>query len=598
MLLNSQAQGFIHLDKPYYSPGEQVNGTVSLLVNIEIQATHLVLRLNGGELVHFVALNTGAGSTNADFSAVDENLNEPKDNTLGSFNENHLFYDISNPIYNFHPPDAESNLKTPKAIIEPGQYQFPFSFRLGSDAPASFDYKWKMKGHRCEATVTYILTAILEDKTTDTYLTGGGDVLANTVMQVVPQGMGRPMNRKVQLEETVTDMCCMGKGSVKAAVLFDKDEYRIGGKAFLRVEVDNRRCQVDVRSIEAVLYQTLTFTAQGHQQSKTTELRKREVEGVKAGRYASGVDTEEIELPISGKKNNFSDIQPSCDGKLVECKHRIEVTLKMAGCCANNPTLRLDIPVYELVHNNEDLPDFMQKSNWNPNTQPVIAFNAYNSPNGENLDISVNPYTMVSHENEDFPLTNTYYRELKQKGQNSSTVAHTDDPKFVHSPYMDRGQSVIVPDNKGMPMNQSIVVDSFKTQNVQNTQASRVVGAIPTGLNASVYNPNQSILRGLDTTMNQSMAQPVMGQSFVRASPGKVIMAQPTNIVPIVTEMRQPVSLGTSVLSPGRVVVNQPVRIEGNSRIISQGYPPLRRSSPEVRQRVVANGPPRARVYV
>jgi hypothetical protein len=61
------------------------------------------------------------------------------------YDENRVFYDFTNNLFTNTGGDA----------INPGQYQFPFSFTLGNGIPASFDHKWRTKGHDCEATIFY-----------------------------------------------------------------------------------------------------------------------------------------------------------------------------------------------------------------------------------------------------------------------------------------------------------------------------------------------------------------------------------------------------------------------------------------------------------
>ena len=411
MLLNSQIQAFIHLDQETYAPGEQVNGTISMLVNTPVQATDLVLKFFGGEFVHFAQMEDFRPPCNSVVIPEEEetNLKEPNEQRPGYFTQNRVFYDVETPIYNFQAPGTVG-------VIKKGQYQFPFSFTLGPQAPASFNYNWRMEGHRCSAQVSYIMTAHVVDKNTESIMVGRTDSLAQREVLVVPREVMMGMNRRVEFCDKVKKLMCLDQGEIKVVAYFDKDQYSVGEKVQVILEIDNRRSGMDVQGVEVSLVQKLSFIAQGHEQTKRTVLKSVEGDGVESGRARIGGKSYRYEISISGKMADLSDILGSCHGELVNCRHRLNIELDLGSmnCCRENPELYLDFPVYKVPQMLENSPTFMNNSGWNPMVNSTFVFNPRFQPQN-NLDISVNPYTRVPDSQSTNPSPNQYYRVLTQK---------------------------------------------------------------------------------------------------------------------------------------------------------------------------------------
>lgn len=408
MLLNSQIQAFIHLDKPTYSPGEQVNGTVSLEVNTPVQATDLELKFLGGEFVHFVQLEREKAQEIGEESKSTED--RP---AFGNYTQNRIFYNFENSIYEFRKPGTEIG------IIEPGQYQFPFSFVLGVETPASFNYSWKNYGHSCNATIQYIITANIIDKSRGIRQGGAGVAgnLAHKELIVLPVDDGLGRNRRVENAENIS-FCCKDYGETKMIAYFEKDRYSIGSTAFIILEIDNRYSTADIKDVDVKLTQRLSFKAQGQEQRKISVLKEVKGEGCKAHSSQKGNNARRFEIVISGSKPDEKDIFGSCHGELVECRHRISITLNMGITCymGKSPQVHLDIPVYKVYGDHTDLyPSFMA-SNWNPQINATFMFNPQYAP-ANKLDISINPFTTgrdtdLSTHNEEFQRRR--YQELER----------------------------------------------------------------------------------------------------------------------------------------------------------------------------------------
>lgn len=416
MLLNSQIQAFIHLDKPFYSPGEQVNGTVSIQVSVPVQATDLELKLLGGEFVYFVHPQTGKIS---DISEHTANTHDPNEH-LGNFTENRVFYDFKNPIYKFHKPGTEVG------IIKPGQYQFPFSFLLSEEAPSSFEYNWKNKGHRCNATIQYIITANVFDNNRGIKQMGGiAGNLAHKELTVVPRlsGMIR-RNRRLELTENVNMCCCLNQGEVRVVAHFENDRFRIGSSAVIVLEIDNRHCSAAVNDVDIKLEQRLSFKARGQEQRKVTILKEVKGPGCPAKVALIGKNSLKVDLGIYGTRQDGADIFGSCHGELVECRHRIVIVFNMGVMCncSKSPELHLDVPIFKPFDGErEPMPSFMT-SNWNPQINSTFMFNPNSRPPNK-LDISINPYTTDHNTSINFQKRNfDNWKSRNSPSRNQSTA--------------------------------------------------------------------------------------------------------------------------------------------------------------------------------
>lgn len=452
MLLNSQIQGFIHLERPSYSPGEQVNGTVSLEVNTPIQATDLELKFLGGEFVHFVQLEK------EHIEEIDEDGNKvsKQQDRYGNYSQNRVFYNFKNSIYEFQRSGTEVG------IIEPGQYQFPFSFVLGAETPSTFSYSWKNHGHRCNATIQYIITANILDKNRG--LRQGGGIagnLAHKELIVVPRDDGLGRNRRMEVTETISQ-CCQSHGESKLVAYFEKDRYSIGSTAFIVLEIDNRFCNAAIKDVDVKFTQKLSFKAQGQEQRKISTFKEIKGEGCEANSSRKGGEARRFEIVISGSKPDETDIFGSCHGELVECRHKISITANMdITCyCGRRPQIQFDIPVYKEYGNIVDLyPSFMA-TNWNPQINSTFMFNPLTRPSNK-LDISINPFntgqdTDLSYINDEFQMRRRDELDrLSERG-----ILHKLDPRESQRPsyYSSSVQNPILsqrPSIMRQPMNMS-----------------------------------------------------------------------------------------------------------------------------------------------
>lgn len=322
----------ITLEKTNYNPGEQVNGFVNLIVHKQSNITKIDMSFRGEEFVNMV--KTESESYERYNSKTQQEETRTRQITV-PYTENRVFYDFTNTLW------VNSNGQP----INPGQYQFPFSFTLGTSIPASFNHKWKVKSEPCDACIFY---EIAIDVGGLGFLSRESfENLVRKEIQVVQVNDGLTQNRRIESVSKVQH-CCKQYGEVKLVAFFEKDKYCIGSKAFIIFEIDNSTSQMNIHSVNAQLEQHYRFKAESANENKKDILQKIKFPGIAAGSKLTGNRAQRAEIMIKGDEVAKIDIKPSTSSRLINCFHYLNVELVLdATCyCGKNPSATLQIPIY------------------------------------------------------------------------------------------------------------------------------------------------------------------------------------------------------------------------------------------------------------
>ena len=129
-------QAWVDLQKPYYSPGEQINGYVNLRLTSSIPSSSLLFEFRGEEFVNLVKMETETYERiNSEGETVESTKEVPR-----FYSKNRVFYNFSNPLSTFQ-----------SSVIPPGQYSIPISFLLSPNNPSTFKHTWRVSNHQCDA---------------------------------------------------------------------------------------------------------------------------------------------------------------------------------------------------------------------------------------------------------------------------------------------------------------------------------------------------------------------------------------------------------------------------------------------------------------
>ena len=133
------AKGYlaVQTEKPFYSPGEMVNGTIYLRTSAPIQARHIEIRVKGIEKTKW----------------IDFVYNRKEDGTMErepvKRASSKKIIEFSAPAFTFTTPE-----------LNPGDYTIPFAFQLPKSLPSSILFK-KDTEAKTKAKVKYVCKTLL-----------------------------------------------------------------------------------------------------------------------------------------------------------------------------------------------------------------------------------------------------------------------------------------------------------------------------------------------------------------------------------------------------------------------------------------------------
>ena len=325
----------IQLDKPKYVAGEQVNGWVHISVIQAFPCNALYLVVSGKEKVQFVTTRQEHNTTT--------NRHETKVDVHRDCNE---FFENSFPLYSQF-----------GSYFPPGQYSFPFSFRLADGLPGSFCHEYTEENHKCYAKTVYKLRAGIKDSYSNRAVFQETRFILDQKWEF--------SNGPQQKEEMkkLTGYCYAELGFFKLRCRYDRDKFVVGENAVMQIEVDNSQCKSGVKFIECSLMQVLQIrTNNGKTKSKTNKITSVMLPGILKGQMRVGMEAMTVNLPIKTQ----SDLEATSNGSLVNNKFVLQIKAEMdsALCCDSSPSTELDIKIF-----NRQFVQFVappQFPNWNP----------------------------------------------------------------------------------------------------------------------------------------------------------------------------------------------------------------------------------------
>lgn len=289
----------IQLDKPKYVAGDQVNGWIhlSLLQAFPCDALHLVI--SGKEKVRFITTREA---------------NDPKTHKFGKVVEVH---EDSNEFFE-HTFPLHSQFGQ---YFPPGQYSFPFSFKLSDGLPGSFCHKYTSEGEKCFAKTVYKILAGLKDPYTNRAVFQEIRFIVDQKWEFSNGPQQRDENKKL------TGYCCVELGSFRLSCRYDRDKFVVGENAVMQIEVDNSECKSDVKTIQCSLKQILRVkTSDGSKSDlKTTQITSAVLPGLAKGQKRTGTDAMMVTLPIKTQ----SELGATSNGNLVENKFMLVIEASM-----------------------------------------------------------------------------------------------------------------------------------------------------------------------------------------------------------------------------------------------------------------------------
>jgi len=330
---------YLQTDRGDYVSGQEVKGNVYVNIATPIACNAIYLTLDGQERTHWSERKSREIP-----DGTDEN-GQTRYRTEYYIEEHRGTHQIAKNrvmLYNLG-----------GQVLAPGQYTYPFTFRLPTGLPGSFIQGAWADAHMAkgfhgagwgESKEEFERGVVQYHLEVEADARGWGqDVRYVQPLTIYPvlQTEIKPVTEKKTANVMVC--CCINKGSANMTVHFDKNCYVPGEQARIICEAKNDS-SVDFKAIKVKVKRQLTLrSSSGHSVSRVLELVKEKFEGVKAGEDASGDKARSVPVMLMDQKGMGAFV-PETHGRLIECKYWVEVEYDIPY--APDIEIRLPLTIY------------------------------------------------------------------------------------------------------------------------------------------------------------------------------------------------------------------------------------------------------------
>lgn len=350
---------YVLVDKKFYHAGDVVNGEVLVNCVSEFECKELELKLEGEQEVSW---------------------EEKRDNS--SYDNDAEEWTTSEEYFPF--TGGKEFFKVKQKIagamhMVPGQYQYPFQFRLPTGLPGTFKYEDSQNMYAgtyynyTKAEVKYELEAEMKVEGTlkDSKLKHEAKVVVHQQLQK------KPTEVKAENTQSVTGCCCAPQGSATVAAVVDKDSYAAGEVASVLLEIENNS-DAEFKSVVVKLQRTVTLTAGGNIQKQDDTVLEQSFEGIKPQTMAKGKDARSLAVNLP------SSLLPSTNGDAIDCDYELMVCLKSLSSLVSDVELKVPLLIYVPAPSDEPAigaPGEGPPPWWNPATiAPMVKMEVPSAP--------------------------------------------------------------------------------------------------------------------------------------------------------------------------------------------------------------------------
>lgn len=240
----------IRTNEPHYYPGDTISGEVYLSLAKAFEGNRLTIKIKGKEKCQFETEEThGTGENRTTHHVMRYGKAE--------------FYRHKLPLFTFY-----------EDWVQPGQYTFPFCFKLNDILPSTFYFT---EG-RTMAKIYYHMKVELNPKHKD-------DETLDSETPIIIRPRPLPNNAKfLQRDVHLYKFCCLSAGHMELKCLFDKDSYCPGETAVGEVEMDNSHGSIDIEYMQFMLKNQISLTSNcGHHKYITHNISEVRGSGIHSG---------------------------------------------------------------------------------------------------------------------------------------------------------------------------------------------------------------------------------------------------------------------------------------------------------------------------
>lgn len=313
---------YVHLDRPHYFPGDVVNGFVLLNCVSQFKASTLVLKVEGYEKTSW-----------------EERIEERRHDS----HKNEWVTDVRS--HNHNGRKDFFNLKVPlqtfPQFVQPGQYQYGFTFMIPPGLPGSYEFNDGSFRQGPGCTYYYTKAAIKYKVGAEVEVPGmlTPNIRHDTYLTVHQRMLKPPSQVRAEDNKHIKTCCCMDQGYAHMVAHVQQDSYYAGEVAHVVLGVENKS-QAAFREIILELKRHLVLRSSGGMMEQDDQLAKTSFPGVQPGDVAIGGDARvlSLQLPIN--------TQPTALGHLVHCEYRLHITLKAEGTFTSDAKLKVPVAIY------------------------------------------------------------------------------------------------------------------------------------------------------------------------------------------------------------------------------------------------------------
>ncbi|GBG23785.1 Arrestin domain-containing protein 3 [Hondaea fermentalgiana] len=312
----------VALDKPFYTPGDDVQGTVYLELKEAVDVDKIYVKVKGKEKVEWR-----------------EEWEEP------IFEEVEGVRQVTGHREESAEYDEKESFFKKKIKLVPsedfemgaGKYAFPFSFTLptkgkkGGALAGSWDvedgtaFGWRGtrgRTHNMKAKVEYSLKAVVD-------LDDSKDLEKKVdfcVYPGLPKAVPMPSDAR---EASVMFCCCINRGSLKMEATLDKNVYSPGDEAEAVLKVENESALEVTAMVE--MNRIMRMRADEHQINSSREMQLGRFDVIEPG------ETKTVHM-----KFRIPDTHPTTKAQHLECSYVLDIVSELQ--CA--PDIELHFPVH------------------------------------------------------------------------------------------------------------------------------------------------------------------------------------------------------------------------------------------------------------
>ena len=350
---------YIQLNQDCLIPGDTLTGTIYINLIAPYPGSKLCLKMKGTEYAHWVDTDT-------------QTANGQTSTTSVTRRGRRVIIENIIDVYNW--PNGTD--------LPPGQFSFPFSFRVPDGIPGSFF----LHHGQTIGEIRYRLEAFLKPtQRKDAKIKHKVDILVREPVK------GQIEATCLTLNKPITTWCCIKQGSVKVKTSFGKNIYAPSEEVKILAEVDNSECKLNIKDVVFQLNQTVVLRANSHAKRLNYCIRDVSLGGIGAGQTCLGDQQKCASMVLppgqSGAaktlKNNPKEkspdpskvITPSTHGDLIKSDFHLKVKCRMAGCtcCSHSPATDLPIQIYAPLRPRQSAP--IPPADWNPSVNVCIKLN-------------------------------------------------------------------------------------------------------------------------------------------------------------------------------------------------------------------------------